>query len=122
MSNAEFTVEKQRPAHLFRPGQSGNPSGRPKGARSRLAENFIADLANAWKEHGSAALLACAKDYPDKFVKVIADLMPREAMLGVDIDISVSQVNDALSAYRLLKSLPPAELRQLHADHADDAE
>jgi hypothetical protein len=33
---AEYTVGYRRPprAHCFRPGQSGNPGGRPKGARS----------------------------------------------------------------------------------------
>ena len=29
---SENTVEKQKPAHLYKPGQSGNPAGRPKGA------------------------------------------------------------------------------------------
>jgi len=28
----EKTKEKHRPPHLFKPGQSGNPNGRPKGS------------------------------------------------------------------------------------------
>ncbi len=30
--SAEKTEKKQRPAHLFKKGQSGNPNGRPKGS------------------------------------------------------------------------------------------
>jgi len=31
---SENTVEEQKPAHLWKPGQSGNPAGRPKGAKN----------------------------------------------------------------------------------------
>ena len=36
----ENTPEKQV-ASWFKPGQSGNPSGRPKGSRNKLGEEFI---------------------------------------------------------------------------------
>jgi hypothetical protein len=34
----QASFAKARPAHLWRPGQSGNPAGRPKGAKGHLAE------------------------------------------------------------------------------------
>jgi hypothetical protein len=34
-STAETTAQKQRVGRPFEPGQSGNPSGRPKGARNK---------------------------------------------------------------------------------------
>jgi len=41
--NTENSVSKQKP-HLFQPGQSGNPKGKPKGAKNhatRLAESLL---------------------------------------------------------------------------------
>jgi hypothetical protein len=86
MSETATAVEKQRPAHWFKPGQSGNPAGRQRGSRNRLADNFVADLAAAWNEHGEAALKACALEHPEKFVRIVADLMPRDVNLNVAVD------------------------------------
>lgn len=62
----------------FKPGQSGNPAGRPKGARSKLAEKFWKDYAAAWEAHGQAALMHVAANDPSTFVRVAASLMPKE--------------------------------------------
>ncbi|WP_156898870.1 DUF5681 domain-containing protein [Bradyrhizobium erythrophlei] len=87
MSDTASADEKQRPAHWFKPGQSGNPAGRQRGSRNRLADSFVADLAAAWNEHGEAALKACALEHPEKFVRVVADLMPRTLDLNIAVDV-----------------------------------
>jgi hypothetical protein len=112
MSATEITGEKQRPAHLFKPGVSGNPSGRPKGARSRLSESFIADLHTVWEESGIEALRTCAAEKPNEFCRIVALLMPRD----LNLSVSVNPVDFAArfrSAIEMLgNQAPPPRVRR----------
>ncbi len=58
--DVDVTARQQRGIveHAWKPGQSGNPAGRPVGSRNRLSEKFIADLAEHWQANGEAALNA----------------------------------------------------------------
>ena len=62
----------------FKPGQSGNPAGKPKGAKNKLTEAFWRDFAEAWKARGRAALEEVANKDPATFIRVAASLMPKE--------------------------------------------
>jgi hypothetical protein len=79
----ELTKTQQRPAHLWRPGQSGNPGGRPKGSRNRLSEDFIAALQEDFQDHGSAAIAACRAEKPDVYLRIIAGILPKDVHLKV---------------------------------------
>ena len=68
--------------YAFKPGQSGNPNGRPKGSRNKFSEEFLDDFREVWAEEGSNAIKAMAKDRPGDFVRVAAMLVPKELLLG----------------------------------------
>ena len=77
----EITQLQQRPAHLWKPGTSGNPAGRPRGSRNKLSDDFVAALYNDFQDHGSAAIAACRAEKPDVYVRVIASLLPKDVNL-----------------------------------------
>ena len=82
----------------FKPGQSGNPKGRPQGSRNKLSEDFLADLHDAWKAFGREALMAAAWTEPVSFVRVVASLMPRELEATATVVHAERMSDDELAA------------------------
>jgi len=68
----------------FQPGQSGNPDGRPPGARGRFTEQFYRDLAATWASHGKKAMELTAAIEPAKFIAICASLIPRSVQLDLN--------------------------------------
>ena len=68
----------------WKPGQSGNPNGRPKGSRHKLEEDFLRALAEDFDAHGVVAITAMRDGRPGDYVKMIASLMPREATININ--------------------------------------
>jgi hypothetical protein len=62
----------------FKAGESGNPGGKPAGARNRLTARFLNDLAAHYEEHGVDAIDRLCADDPAGYVKVVAALCPKE--------------------------------------------
>ena len=70
--------------HLWKPGQSGNPTGRLVGTRRKLSERFLDDMLNDWNEHGAEAIALFRTEKPHEYVKVVAGIMPRELKVKVN--------------------------------------
>jgi hypothetical protein len=64
-------------------GKSGNPEGRPRGSRQKLAESFIADIQEDWKASGKEALVKVRTEDPSTYLRVVASILPKEIELEV---------------------------------------
>jgi len=53
---SEGTEKKLSNLKPFKPGQSGNPKGRPKGARNRLGTQFLEALQADFNQFGCQAI------------------------------------------------------------------
>ena len=73
----------KRKSTKFQPGQSGNPKGRPKGAKNKLSENFLQALSENFKKHGKEAIETVCRESPSEYLRIIAGLMPKELLLEV---------------------------------------
>jgi hypothetical protein len=73
----EDTPEKQN-GGLWKPGQSGNPAGRPKGARNKLGEEFIQSLYADYQVHGAQVIERVREERPHEYLKVVASLLPKQ--------------------------------------------
>jgi Family of unknown function (DUF5681) len=83
-TTADKTARKQRRGRPFKPGQSGNPKGRPKGARNRLGTQFLEALETDFNQHGPQAIALVREKKPEVYMRVVADLLPKEANINVD--------------------------------------
>jgi len=70
-------------AGRWRPGQSGNPAGRPIGTRNKFSEKFVHDISDAWQRYGDDILDRVAKDEPAKFLDVCARLVPKDVQVSL---------------------------------------
>ena len=76
-NNSRELVQRGEKGQL-KPGSILNHSGRPKSARSKLSESFLVDLHDVFLQRGKAAIEEVCKDKPAEFLRVIAQVLPKQ--------------------------------------------
>ena len=110
----------------YKPGQCGNPNGRPMGSRQKLTDTFIKDLANHYEREGHKAIERVLDENPVAYLQIICRLLPKDISLTVSNDLSnslppdqlkriaeawmLSQVDDALDGESVIMSSETAAL------------
>jgi hypothetical protein len=67
--------------------------GRKPGSRGKVAEAFLADAYQVWRESGIESLRATAATDPARFCSIISSILPKEAEISLDIDVKAQVVH-----------------------------
>lgn len=70
----------------FKPGHSGNPGGKPVNARNRVTKAFLEALADDFEVNGKEAIEATRTEHPDRYVAIVAGLLPKELVIEKPLD------------------------------------
>ena len=109
MANPDPSTETR-----FRPGQSGNPHGRPKGSRNRLALAFMEALASDFEEHGREVIASVRQRQPAAYLRIASGLLPKELSILDEpapdrreekLDMSVLTEDELRTVHRLIEKV-----------------
>jgi Family of unknown function (DUF5681) len=108
--------------HRWQKGQSGNPAGRSIGARQKISERLLADLASVWEKHGESVLERLAVTEPGKLATIAYGLLPRDVFISVAPstpgNLAPEEWAVMVDLVRLIKASAPTDAQALPSDLA----
>jgi hypothetical protein len=100
----------------------GKPGpGRPRGSRNRHTENFFAAFADDFERHGAKVIERVRVEKPDAYLRVAADLLPRNLDVSTTLDIGVDAAN-FIESFRHAVSLLGNQMPRLPKVRVVDAD
>jgi hypothetical protein len=88
-----------------------NGGGRQKGSRNKLAGAFVDALYAEFQENGADVIKRVARDEPAQFLRVIAQVLPKELDVALTVNSDLFQeCRDFLAAFRLSQQVIGGEL------------
>lgn len=81
----------------FKPGQSGNPKGRPKGSRHKLAETFLSALYKNFETGGPETIERVRAEDPAAYLRVVASVLPKETEVTLRTHLAKELSDDELA-------------------------
>lgn len=88
-------------ANKWKPGESANPAGRPKGSRNKFAQAFVDDFLADWENNGKAAIETVRKDDPSTYLRVASGLLPKDFNFNMTNEGALDKLLDQLSDQQL---------------------
>ena len=108
MDVTEVKYNQRVNGRMWTPGQSGNPAGRPIGARGRFSQQFVEDMRASWERHGATVMDRVAAEYPDRYLGIAAHLVPKEVTATIEAGHGGLDPADYAILQAIKESLPAA--------------
>jgi hypothetical protein len=94
------------------PGVSGNPAGKPLGARSAFSAALVRDIAEVWAVEGKRCVEHTAKKNPEVYFATCARLIPKDVQLTIEQTTPRGLEPEDLAILRAIRdSIPNANSR-----------
>ena len=86
----------------WQPGQSGNPGGRPKGARDKLSKAVFEQMMADWLKNGADVIEKVRETKPEVYLQIISRMLPQ----SIEVETDRRSVSE-MSADELVAILGP---------------
>ncbi len=95
--------------------KKGNP-GRPKGSKNKITQAYLDAITEDFYKHGKQVIETVRVKQPDVYLRLVAQLVPKDVVLETDIQHFVINAEPELTVeqWREKHRLLPGESRKLN--------